>query len=219
MYRFTRKIQYSQIWCSQAVGIGSYDNRTPHTSTHAAQLHSSLSQKHNTFCEGLNGSILKSFHFGAYESELVMAALSGPVVTWGGATLFCLKMLLPARPAAALPGSSRHGHKHWPRPWDTQDEDTQDENVLSSWVAAFIHILTWYLEDSSRLERGSNLSTRNLHEELQCGRPWRHHLCLRPKTMTNFIISQLVLTAGSCRNNWTSEPLCCSGGRRCWLWT
>lgn len=118
MYRFTRKIQHNPSWSSQAVVIGSYGNRTPHTSTHAAQLHSSLSQKHNTFCEGLNGSVLKSFHFGAYESELVMAALSGPVVTRGGATLFCLKMLppellfLPARPAAALPGSSRHGHKH-----------------------------------------------------------------------------------------------------------
>lgn len=74
MYKFTRKIQYNQSWSSQAVGIGSYGNRTPHTNTHAAQLHSSLSQKHNTFCEGLNGSVLKSFHFGAYESELVMAA-------------------------------------------------------------------------------------------------------------------------------------------------
>lgn len=46
-----------------------------------------------------------------------MAALSQPVVTRGGATLFCLKMLLlellflPARPAAALPGGSRHSHK------------------------------------------------------------------------------------------------------------
>lgn len=90
MYRFTRKIQHNQSWSSQAVGIGSYGNRTPHTSTRAAQLHSSLSQKHNTFCEGLNGSVLKSFHFGAYESELVMAALSGPVVTRGGATSFCL---------------------------------------------------------------------------------------------------------------------------------
>lgn len=123
MYRFTRKIQYNQSWSSQAVGIGSYGNRTPHTSTHAAQLHSSLSQKHNTFCEGLNGSVLKSFHFGAYESELVMAALSGPVVTRGGATLFCLlflELFLPARPAAALPGSSRHGRKHWPCPWDAR---------------------------------------------------------------------------------------------------
>lgn len=159
MLRFIETIQYNQTGSSQAVGIGSYGNRTPQTSTHAAQLHSRLSQKHNTFCEGPNRSGLKSFHFGAYESELVMADLSGLVVTQGGATMFCLKVILlelsflPAWPAAALPGSSRHGFKHWPRPsLETHIASVLrlKKDVLFSWPAAFIRVLTWCFNDGSR---------------------------------------------------------------------